>query len=315
MIYKKYCLMKFKIAIVLGTAIIAAITAYTYMAAEEPALQRPKEFHDYWYNNEAEITSFRLEQARYGELRNGEAVLVFVTEHLSKKEQIKTDNPGKGDYSVLKLNMGKKFTTGIYPYSMMASSFLPVDDPNAHAAKLTATVQEWCGQVFTQLNNRGGKYKVQSRSYFLSEGDKDFSLKRVWLEDELWSKIRLNPELLPVGEQEAIPALFYIRLIHKDLKPYQAIFSKKDLGDGTTAYSIRYPDLYRELTIRYGNAFPHAIEGWEETYKDGWGEKAKKLTTKGTKIKTIKLDYWKHNSNADQHFRRELGLGDFETMN
>ena len=56
-------------------------------------------------------------------------------------------------------------------------------------------------------------------------------------------------------EQEVIPALFYTRLLHKELKPYKAVFTKKDLGGGTTAYTIRYPELDRELTIRYGNAF------------------------------------------------------------
>lgn len=300
---------KMKTFFAIAVVALAAAFAYSPIFKSAAVTPRPKEFHDYWYNNEAELTSYRLEQARYGELRNGEAALVFVTEHFSKKKQVKADNPGKGDYPVLKLNMEKKFTTGIYPYSMLSSSFVPIDDPAAHATKLTVTVQEWCGHVFTQINNRGGKYRVESRSYFESEGDQDFTLRQAWLEDELWGKIRLNPELLPTGEQEAIPALFYIRLIHKELKPYRAIFTRKDLGDGTTAYSVRYPELERELTIRYSNAFPHAIEGWEETYRDGWGDKAKLLATKATKIKTLKLDYWKRNSNADGHLREELGLG------
>ena len=42
------------------------------------------EFADYWYRGQAEITSYDLEQARYGELRSGTAVLVFVTEDFSK---------------------------------------------------------------------------------------------------------------------------------------------------------------------------------------------------------------------------------------
>jgi len=295
---------------------IAALALFTASCAHTEAVETPaepakrsKEFNDYWYKGEAEVSSYRLEQARYGELRQGEAVLVFVTEPFSKEKQVKADNPGKDDYQVLKLNMEKKFLTGIYPYSMLNSSFVPVGDIQAHAAKVTVTVQEWCGHAFMQLNNRSGQYQVELRSYFESEGDQNFSLKLTWLEDELWTKIRLNPELLPVGEQEAVPSLFYIRLLHKELKPYKAVFSKKDLGDGTSAYSIRYPELDRELTIRYGNAFPHLIEGWEETYVDGWGSNAKKLTSKAVKIKLLKLPYWSKNSNADVHYRQELGLG------
>ena len=39
-------------------------------------------FNDYWYRGEAELNSYTLEQARYGEIHKGEAVLVFVTEVL-----------------------------------------------------------------------------------------------------------------------------------------------------------------------------------------------------------------------------------------
>jgi len=39
-----------------------------------------QEFKDYWYAGKAEISSYKLEQARYGELRDGTAALIFVTE-------------------------------------------------------------------------------------------------------------------------------------------------------------------------------------------------------------------------------------------
>lgn len=305
-----YIQLKVNVFFVAALALFMAACAHTE-AVETPAqpVQRSKEFNDYWHRGEAEVSSYRLEQARYGELRQGEAVLVFVTEPFSKEKQVKADNPGKDDYQVLKLNMEKKFPTGIYPYSMLNSSFVPIHDAQAHAAKITATVQEWCGHAFLQINNRNGQFRVESRSYFESEGDQNYTLKSSWLEDELWAKIRLDPKLLPTGEQEAVPGLFYIRLLHKELKPYKAVFTKKDLGDGTSAYSIRYPELDRELTIRYSNDFPHLIEGWEETYVDGWGGNAQKLTSKAAKIKSLKLAYWSKNSNADAHYRQELGLG------
>ena len=36
-----------------------------------------EEFNAYWYAGKAEITSYSLQQARYGELRDGHAVLIF----------------------------------------------------------------------------------------------------------------------------------------------------------------------------------------------------------------------------------------------
>ena len=83
-----------------------------------------KAFKSYWYNGEAEITSFDLQQARYGHTYPGQAVMIFVTEDFSKAKQVKLDHPeeaGNDRINVLKLNLTKKFNTGIYPYSMMLS--------------------------------------------------------------------------------------------------------------------------------------------------------------------------------------------------
>ena len=42
--------------------------------------QLSQEFKGYWYAGKAEVSSYKLEQARYGEIREGNAVLVYVTE-------------------------------------------------------------------------------------------------------------------------------------------------------------------------------------------------------------------------------------------
>ena len=97
-------------------------------------------FNEYWYSGKAEITSYKLEQARYGEVHDGHAVLVFVTEDFSKSKQVKLDDPvnNKDDeQKVLKLNYVKKFNTGIYDYSIMESIFTPVDIVNfPHSVKI-----------------------------------------------------------------------------------------------------------------------------------------------------------------------------------
>ncbi len=274
----------------------------------EKGIEQSAEFNAYWYNNEAEITSYKLEQARYGEIHTGKAALIFVTEPFFRQKQVKADNPNEEDYSVLKLNFTKKFTTGIYPYSMITSSFTPVNYSNAHTLKTTTSSQEWCGHTYTQINNKNGKYIVTAFSYFEDEGDQNFEIKEQWLEDEIWSKIRLNPELLPTGKIEMIPSSFYVRLMHKELKVYQAEITKTVLNDSITAYKIYYEELDRELTINYKNSFPYTIENWEETYVSGWGDKAQKLTTKATKLKRIKSAYWTKNKVENIDLRKELEL-------
>ncbi len=287
-------------------------TQATFASYTEPEMS--SDFKNYWYQGNAEITSYQLSQARYGELREGNAVLIFVTEDFSKEKQVKLDGaPQAGDERVpiLKLNYVKKFNTGIYPYSLMQSIFSPVDlYQYPHAIKTTTTVQEWCGHVFTQINWKKDKYLVNGYSYFESEGDESYSLNVQWMEDELWTRIRIAPEDLPTGSFKMIPSLFYTRLKHKEIKAYeaQAKVMQSESDEQAMTYIIEYPTLSRSLSIHYEKAFPHKILGWEENYSDGYGPGASVLTTSATLQESKQIAYWSKNSNADEYLRTELGL-------
>ena len=260
---------------------------------------------EYWYGGEAEITSYKLVQARYGELREGTSVMVFVTEPFSKKSMTKADRSSDSNVPVLKLNQTKNFITGIYPYSMMTSSFLPFDKGD-HSLKISSSSQEWCGHSFMELEN-SGKFNIETRSYFEGESGKT-SLSKSYLEDDIWSLIRLRPESLPTGQTEMIPSFFYIRLAHIPTKAYKANAKNMVHDNGTSSYVIEYPELDRSLAIEYETAFPHKIISWNESYMDGFGSNKVKLNTTGTAIKTIKSAYWGQHSNSDEGLRTELGL-------
>ena len=264
-------------------------------------------FRKYWYQGKAELTRYNLQQARYGEMHQGEAVLVFVTEPFLNAKQVKYEHGDKtGSQSVLKLNFTRKFYTGIYPYSMMTSVFTPVDYQKSRTLKITTSSQEWCGHTFTQMNLRDKGYEVLVRSYFQDEADQNFNISQAWLEDELWTRIRLAPETLPTGDVEIVPGLQFVRLWHKNAKPVKA--SAKITQEGKLKlYTINYPEINRQLKIQFQNDFPYEIVYWEETQPGGFGGSAP-LTTKATKTKSILLDYWNHNGNEDAHYRKELGL-------
>ncbi len=262
-------------------------------------------FKKYWYAGEAEITSYTLEQARYGELREGNAVMIYVTEPFHHTKQVKADRSSGDNIPVLKLNSTKNYLTGIYPYSIMSSSFYPVHD-NGHAIKVSFSSQEWCGQVYAQLNNRD-QFEIKSHSYFESEADQNLKLDKAVLENELWNKIRINPKNLPLGNIKVIPSMEYIRLAHKELNSYTANTSLSE-SKGVTTYKITYPKLERTLEINFTTAFPHTIEGWSDTFKSGYGANAKILTSKATKLKSIKSPYWQKNSNRFLPLRDSLGL-------
>ncbi len=276
---------------------------------EAPVKKKPtplsSEFKSYWYAGDAEITSFELEQARYGEIRKGKAVQVFVSEPFLPDAQVKANRNQEGNIPVLKLNTTKKYLTGIYPYSIMTSSFYPVAN-NQHAIKVANSVQEWCGQVYMQLNNRD-QFEIKYHSYFEGEADQAVALEKSILEDELWNQLRIDPKSLPVGKFKAIPSFEYLRTGHSKIRNYDAEAELKS-GQGQSVYTLQYPELNRSLTIYFNTSFPYSIEGWTESFKSGFGPDAKVLTSKATKINSLKTAYWQQNGNNDLYLRDQLGL-------
>jgi hypothetical protein len=261
-------------------------------------------FSDYWYNGEAEINSYELSQSRYGGTHDGSTVLVFVAEDFSKSKHVKLDEPHKHKSDavrIIKLNTSKEFVTGIYKYTMMNSVYMPVDHKEyPHSLKLTSSTLEWCGQSFMQSNWKGNRYEVQEFSYFESEGDSKYSLANGWLEDELWTLIRIAPNTLPIGEIKMITSASYVRLAHCKNKVYDAMTSLISSETHYT-YSIHYPELKRTLDIDFETAFPYKILGWREVTAEN------EITT-GRLLKTVMSDYWNKHQPSDEILRDSLNL-------
>lgn len=294
----KFLTMPFRFSFIfLGFLFILTACQDPVPAFEAEKRELTENFKNYWFDGQAEISSYTLEQERYGEMREGTAVLIYVTEDFLPEIQVKADNPSDKNITVLKLNKTKNYLTGIYPYSIMNSVFYPVETKN-HALKISTSVQEWCGHTYTQLNNRKD-FEVRLHSYFEGEADQSFSLDKIYLEDEIWTQLRINPEELPVGNIEIIPSFEFARLRHRKIKPYYAQASLR-LIDGVQEYSLLFHELDRTLTIQFEPVSPYKIIGWEETVDD--------FTTKSSLNNQIKSDYWNKNKNEDLHLRDSLNL-------
>lgn len=271
-------------------------------------LTKDTTFTAYWYQQKAEMNSYLLSQARYGELRKGEAVLVFVTEDFSASKQVKLDNPSENwddRIPVLKLNFSKKFNTGIYPYSMMSSIFTPIKGDDVRPLKLTNSNQEWCGQTFTQLNKNSNGYLWQGFSYFEQEGDDTKQIYNYPFEDNLFNTIRTLPKSLLVGSFKMYPSLMYARLMHKPFKPY-LVEAELKTQKGITKYSLYYPKLDRTFIIHFKTGFPYQIEYWKEEYASGWGKSKTRLVTEAKLKERFQMDYWNKNSIKDSTLRKEF---------
>ncbi|MFM2375997.1 MAG: hypothetical protein RLZZ165_1094 [Bacteroidota bacterium] len=299
---------------------IACIAIY-WFANEERILRNSKqlipepfqpgaEFKAYWNAGEAEITSYHLSQARYGEFHEGTAVLLFVAEDFSTRTLTKSDGGNGPAMPVLKVNFEKKFITGIYPYSILMTAVSPVDaERYPYPLKVATSSQEWCGHAYSQLNYRAGHYEMTGHSYFPGEGDQESRIDEALPEDAIWTRLRIAPEKLPTGSFSLIPGTIYARLRHQPLTPVRV--SAQLLHSDTTGvavYQVDYLDGSRQLKIWYEEKFPHIIRGWEEDYEEGFGPGARHFVTKASRMVTKKLDYWNHHHNADRVIRTELKL-------
>jgi len=270
-------------------------------------LSAPIPFDEYWYKGQGEVNTYSLKQIRYGEIHEGEALLIFEAEDFSNSKQVKLDYPeaaGGDAIKILKTNQIRKFATGVYDYSVMQSVFTPIDsEKNPNTLKVSTSVQDWNGHVFTQLNMQAHQYAFKVFSYFESEGNTEVFLSKVLLEDEIFNIIRINPAELPTGNIQIIPSMVALRFLHQTPEVLDAR-AKIEVGKKTNIYELDYIKSGHKLKIMFKNEFPYTIEGWEEHYK----EDGKKLLTTATLKKSMLMAYTNRHFNSDKNLRDELML-------
>ena len=304
--------LKFQCIILLTTLSVA----FLHSMSVAFSLPDESDFHSYWYNHGAEITRFELEQSRYGEIHSGHAILIFVTEPFLPDIHVKSDyeSSRKRSIPVLKLNSIKRFNTGIYDYSMMKSIFTPTITEKQQyikTLKVSTTRQDWCGHVYLQYNLEGDQYKVKQYSYFEKEEDKSMTIPSVHLEDDIWTRIRIAPETLPLGKIKMIPGSFFtiLHTIEAGAENAVAELTHTREGDsGISQYTVTYSSLQRTLSIHFNQNFPYDILSWSETYPSGSGKNAKILTTNARRTHAVMTDYWNKHRLEDLNLRKELGL-------
>jgi hypothetical protein len=293
-------------------AVILSLILTTSKTAETP-----NGFWDYWGDGKGEVSSYRVVVPRYGELREGYSVLVFVTEDISRATRIKDDSgklPASDRVPVLKLNRVVKFTTGLYDYSIMTSTFSGVNAELGRnpfePLKISFSAQEWCGHVMQILIPQRDQAELTLHSYFQSEGDQKRNIKlpaNAAYEDNLPIWIReLNGEVMPAGQRrnlQIFPSSWISRASHQQAD-FQTGWIMKEAGETMNASNGEAPTWRwtwqignRKETYWVEKNYPHRILKWNSS--DG---------NKGEIIKTLRLPYWQLHNNADSPYREQLGL-------
>lgn len=265
-------------------------------------------FWSHWSDGRAELSGYHLIQPRYGEPREGHAVLVFVTEPFSRSKAVKVDRYDRSNpdhFTALKLNHARYFQTGVYPYSLMTSVFV---DPAKGFAPVKASFsgQEWCGHVYEEAIVGSGGVDVQIHSYFEGETDRR-AVPVAMLEDAVFITARGlmsgGPGAAPTGPAELLPSALFRRLKHRPAAPMKTTFAWSGPTTATVPagrFAVRTLSWDRagtQCALDVEVAPPHRIIGW----RCADGEKAA-LTG------SMRSPYWRQNGNRDAQLRAKLGI-------
>jgi hypothetical protein len=297
-----------------GLAVLAALGGLLLLpstpsrAATRYAPTYEGPFLAHWSDGNAELNGYRLVQPRYGELREGKAVTVFVKQPFSERTRVKPDRPEEGDaFDVIKLNHIEDFQTGIYDYNLLTSSFVGLSSsggrPAGALAKVSFSAQEWCGHAYAQLLFDKARARLSSHSYFDGEADRlgTVELKEGGLLGDalwLWARGMAGPVLEPGGRDE-LPYMMSLkrsRLQHKALGWVMATVSRSNAAESITVPAGTFTDGLT-MTFWVEQALPHRIIKMEGSD----GERAELLGS-------TRQPYWRLHDNGHEAFLKELGL-------
>lgn len=289
-----------------------------------------------WFAGDAELAGYRLTYPRYGELRRGTAVTVFVTEPFVPSVGVKDETAGRpaaDRVTVMKLNLLQEFPAGIYDYHLMTSSFVALDGtrglPPGSLTKASFSAQDWCGQTYGQVRFDGDTVRLDSHSYFDGEADQSLALPREadgLAEDALlhWARGFAAPALRP-GESRRVRLL---RSLETSRMEHVAVtWADATLGRSTAHARVRIPageievETYtveiaassarrtyppsrpsadlpaRRWEILVEVAAPHRLVGWSRD--DGLEARL---------VAAVRRPYWTMNGTAWDGAVRDLGL-------
>jgi hypothetical protein len=255
-----------------------------------------------------------LKQPRYGVVREGTAVLIFVTEDFSDSLRVKAD-PGKhppSDVSpVMKLNEVRDFQTGIYHYDVMTSVFARVA-AGWPVAKVSFSSQEWCGLVYHHLTPRNGRVSGVFHSYFDGEADgtDDLALPADGVFADVlpillrgWQGAYLQP-----GQKKSVPylpSLLFARLAHERLAWGRAEIARSASVETVTVPAGRFRVTTWTVAEDGGPSTTYQIEA-DPPYR--LVRRASASGEEAVLLGSTRLPYWKLNGPGGEKHLRELGL-------
>jgi hypothetical protein len=299
-----------------GRPLFADMEAFTGLPAQ-PRAGASETFWEWWGDGRAELSGYRMRVTRYGAPREAELALIYVTEPHDRRTWIKDDDVGAPHrVEVLKLNQMVEFLTGIYPYSVMTSTFAPVEpfgDERFQPVRIVHQVQEWCGAYSRLIWPGPERFRSLRLSYFAHGGERIREVDAppgTLYEDALLVQLReLDGPFAGGGDWEGmlVPELWRLRTGHRGTDPVPATIRRGDaertLAGGETVPVTRFTLEAEGTSGTYLRVFdvergaPRRVLAWTTST----GEEAELLATE-------RLPYWELNRPGDESYREALGL-------
>jgi hypothetical protein len=215
-------------------------------------------FQKYWKNRGVENVKFILKQ---DSVIIGEATLSYTSRDFGK------DHPS-GIIPSLSTNFTKRINQENYHYSEITTTVTPLNTPvYPHAVAITSSTQSNDISDFSSFQPQPKSYLFSSRNSQNPEKETQNISEKIHLEDEIWAKIRMNPDALPQGEFEMIPSLGYWNKTHESPNPQEVRAALKSVEGNPKLkiYSFDYVDLKRKFDIIFEVNFPFQIIEFKET--------------------------------------------------
>lgn len=302
------------------TVFVLFLGILAIMAA--PTRAQVPNFWSHWGDGKAELNGYKTEIPRYGSIRKGYSVLIFVTEDISKETQVKVDRKltAGSKVKVMKLNHIKKFRTGIYDYSIMESVFSPLfvwkfkgrGMKAVTPIKTAYSSQEWCGIYYEQINSTPTSFIWKQHSYFDGEADTVRTLQREpysIFESDLLIRTRELTAPFPSGEYTLLPSSLYSRIDGGRVEWTKAevrrspslVLVKSSLGK-IKARTFVIDTERRKHTIWVEGQFPKRIIRWEVLFKESGMKEISEIAG------SFRGDYWNMKSADKAYLRKKVGV-------
>ena len=274
------------------------------------------DFGAIWYDGRAEVSGYRWSGTRYGELRRGEAVAIFVTEPFSTELFVKLDRPtgsAGSQVTALKLNLVRDFQTGLYDYNTMVSCF--VDSGDFSLIKHTFSSAEWCGHVFEELRASRRGIELDVKSYFQGESGEDVLVAKRdgVVGEQLFVLLRdLRGPFLRPGESRTLP--FLASPFERRLRHTKAVWGTLEVQRPVASAEVTTPaGVFRAVEyalsssdgrrgrVTIEEAYPHRLLAWR------W-EKDGAVLDAGELAGSRRLPYWELHAEGQAELRSSIGL-------